>query len=181
MWKKSSDDKCKENDILEKLLLEQKKELKKMSEEHEKEIKQLNSKLLEEKEIDKKRIKELELRLTLANRESEDHKASVQDQGTQTDSVEISKTPLSALKDNLAKNKTQSSSAVDLVYRSIRDLKCLLSYRSVDVGFKCDVKITKGKHVMKCLDLINFSGHGKSHSEAKQAAFANFIDSVTEP
>ena len=53
-----------------------------------------------------KRIKDLELRLTLANTESDGRKASVQDQEAQTDSVEISKTPLSALKENLAKNKS---------------------------------------------------------------------------
>ena len=179
MWKKSSEDKCKENDRLEKLGHEQKSELKMLSEEHEKEIEQLNSKIVEEKKIDEKRIKELEWRLTLGNSESEDQKASVQVQGTQTDSVEISKTPLSALKENLAKNKNQSTSAVDLVYRSIRDLKCLLSYREMNGSFECIVKIIKGKHVMKCPDLINFSGEGKSHSEAKKAAFANFIDIVS--
>ena len=47
-------------------------------------------------------------------------------------------------------------------------------------GFEGIVKIIKGKHVMNCPDLINFSGEGKSHSEAKKAAFANYIDIVTK-
>lgn len=177
---KSNDDKSDEKNSLEKLVIEQKKEHKKMSEEHENEIEQINFKILEEKEIDMKRIKDLELRLTLANTESDGRKASVQDQEAQTDSVEISKTPLSALKESLAKNKNQATSAVDQVYRSIRDLKCLMTYTKVNVGLKCDVQIIKGKHVMKCLDLINFSGHGKSQSEAKHAAFAYFIDCVSK-
>lgn len=177
--KESSEDKCKENDRLEKLVLEQKGEFKKMSEECEKNAEQLNFKILEGEEI-KERIKELELLTTFGRTDSKDHKASVQDQATQTDSVEISRTSLSVLRENLDKNKTQSISTVDLVYKSIRDLKCLLSYSEVNVGFKCDVKIIKGKHVMKCPDLINFSGQGNSQSEAKKAAFANFVDIVAK-
>ena len=153
------------------LFLVKKSDFEKMSEEHSREVEKLNSQILEEKDNAKRKIDELELRLKLAIRETKDPKNPVQGQGTQTDSVDISQTPLSSLKENLVKNKDQSTSAVDQVYRSIRDLKCLVSYSEVDAGFECIVKIIKGKHVMKCPDLTNFSGQGKSHSEAKKSCF----------
>lgn len=181
MLKKSSEVKCKELESTEKLVIELKSEFIKASEEDEKKIEELKSKNLEEREIDKKRIRELELELrqTLTNRESEDNKSSsVQDQETQTDSIETSETTLSAIKDNIAKNKTPSLSAVDLVYKSIRDLKCVMSYSEVNSDFQCDVQIIKGKHIMKCPALTNFSGQGKSRQESKKVAFVNFIDFV---
>ena len=89
-------------------------------------------------------------------------------------------TPLLTIKERLVKNKAKSSSAVNLVARSIKDFKFSVSFSEVGEVTQCAVTITHGKIIMNYPGLLSFVGEGDDKDSAKCNAFANFILAVTD-
>ena len=88
---------------------------------------------------------------------------------------------LSTIRNNLDKHCEKIKSSVTVTYRSIKDLKCDLSYSKLEKESKCEVEIVKGKNnIMMFPEILKFSGHGENDAEAKIDAFKNFIVSVRE-
>ena len=75
-------------------------------------------------------------------------------------------------------NRGHSRDSIDLVYRSVRDINCNISYVPSNSGVKCEVEIVKGKNIMKFPSLLKFSGMAQSDKESKLSAFSAFVSSV---
>ena len=187
----SSEQKCKiaENQV-EKVtaeLGELKKDYKRNSESDCKLITELKFKTEEDNVNYEKKINELKLEVGELKKKNQAHPvpnldgstSSSIDQQTQTKNVVISPTPLSVIKDSLDRNRSSTSSASDLVYKSIRDLKCAVSYVYSGANVRCEVEITRGKNILKYPQLTHFAGEGACELESKSAAFQNFILSVS--
>ena len=88
---------------------------------------------------------------------------------------------LSTIRKSLDKNGLKVKNSVTLAYRSIKDLKCDLTYTQVETESKCDVEIVRGRNnIMRFPELLKFSGEGDTDKEAKSNAFEKFIVSVKE-
>ena len=96
----------------------------------------------------------------------------------QTDRVILSPTPLSVIKSNLEKNMNEGMDATDRVYKSIRDLKCKLSYSKSENNIICRVDIAMGRNISQYPQLMHFAGEGHSEQVSKVRAFENFISSL---
>ena len=96
------------------------------------------------------------------------------------DSVVEKNISLLIIKERLVKNNAKSSSAVNLVARSIKDLKYSVSFIEVGEITRCAVAITNGKIIMNYPGLLNFVGEGNDKENSKCNAFANFILAVND-
>ena len=99
---------------------------------------------------------------------------------TQTKFVEIILSPVSVIKANMSKYSGLKPDTVDLVYRSIKDFKCDVMYSDTNNGTQCAVKITSGKQIMKCPELLNFAGEGPNKDKAKLNAFEKFVNMLSK-
>ena len=96
------------------------------------------------------------------------------------DSVVEKNISLLIIKERLVKNNAKSSSAVNLVARSIKDLKYSVSFIEVGEITRCAVAITNGKIIMNYPGLLNFVGEGNDKENSKCNAFENFILAVND-
>ena len=169
---KKCEQKCR--DITE--LTKRNEDMMKKSEESEDLLAQLRSENLKEVEILKTKISMMEQ--SCSESDATNCQSSVVKQ-TQTEHVLISPSPLSMIKECIDKNRGGSRDSVDLAYRSVRDLKCNISFVPSSLGVLCEVKIVKGKNIMKYHGLLEFTGFGESEQESKVAAFSTFLSSVS--
>ena len=168
----------KNSDELMKELAETKEDLKKKSENNDDLISKLRSDNLIELQYLKTKMTDLENARESCLESDATKVLKVEVKQTQTDSVLISLTPLSIIKNCMDQNRGRSRDCVDLVYRSVRDIKCNISYVPSNSGVKCEVEIVKGKNIMNYHHLLKFSGMAQSDKESKLSAFSAFVSSV---
>ena len=185
--KQSYDQKCGEIERKSRQVLSEMKgenqELKEKSEKDEKMISELQSDISTETGLLQKRISELEEEVIKFKRSPskcsyDNSNSPPRGQQTQTDRVVISPTPLAIVKENLKKNEGPNS--VDKVYKSVKELKCNMTFSESSSGLKCEVEIVRGKNISSYPLLCHFIGVGKNRHEAKVAAFSNFVSAVVQ-
>ena len=50
-----------------------------------------------------------------------------------------------------------------------------MNQKNVAGRFSCKVNVTKGKHIMNYVDLLEFEAEGETKEESKEAAFDLFV------
>lgn len=98
----------------------------------------------------------------------------VRDIESQTKKVEVTSSPLSVIVSKLEQDLTRS--LVEKVHVWIKNFACsVVNTRQPSGRFHCKVKVTKGKHIMDCFDLLNFEAEDETMEGAKLAAFNVFV------
>ena len=125
-----------------------------------------------------KLVEKLKARITELEKESQVKKASGEELSSAHDQSGqlVASSMLSTIRNNFNRHDSNASNAADLVYMSIKDLKCELTYSKIKNRTKCHVTVVKGKHnILKFPQLLIFDGEGESEKIAKLNAFDNFI------
>lgn len=127
-------------------------------------------------------INELRFKCTCLKKESQKPEKEIDSLKVSdpNDSVLEKNISLLIIKERLVKNNAKSSSAVNLVVRSIKDLKYSVSFSEVGDITHCAVAINNGKIIMNYPGLLNFVGEGNDKENSKCNAFANFILAVND-
>lgn len=105
------------------------------------------------------------------------NKPTMKQEASQTKKVELTPSSLSTIVSNLDASK--EISMVDKVFRCVKNFTCnVINMKEPNGMFHCQVKVTKGKHILENRDLIDFEAKGATMEEAKEAAFNLFVDKL---